>query len=135
MKKLLAVVTQTEGGFRGHVPAAAGLRSPRGHGEAGEGGRHHRGQAHLAAGREGADGFASDQVEIVVAVEAPPPHRPRDDGMDALYDQAWRDFDVTDLEQLLDLDERIKAEKTYTFEEMMRKLGFEAEEPTDEPAE
>ncbi len=135
MKKLLAVVTQTEGGFRGHVPRLPGCEVRAATEKQAKADVITAAKAHLAAGREGADGFASDQVEIVVAVEAPPPHRPRDDGMDALYDQAWRDFDVTDLEQLLDLDERIKAEKTYTFEEMMRKLGFEAEEPTDEPAE
>ena len=74
-------------------------------------------------------------MEIVVAIEAPPPARPRPDGMDALYDQAHREFDPTELEQLLDIEERIKTERGCTFEEMMNELGFDAEEPAGESAE
>ena len=135
MQKLLAIVHRTEYGFRGHVPRLPGCEVRAATEKQAEADIINAANAHLAAGREGANGFAPGQVEIVVAVEAPPPHRPRDDGMDALYDQASRDFDEADLEQLLELDERIKTEKTYTFEEMMRELGFQAEEPTDEPAE
>ena len=135
MKKLLAVVTRTEGGFRGHVPRLPGCEVRAATEKQAGADIISAAKAHLSAGREGANGFAPDQVDIVLMIEAPPPPRPRPDGMDELYDKARRDFDPAELEQLLDIEERIKEEKGGTFEEMMKELGFDAEEPADESAE
>src|SRR5258708_115706 len=128
MKKLLAIVNRTEDGFRGYVLRLPGCEVRAASAEQAEADVIAAAKAHLAAGKEGTYGFAPDQVEIVVAVEAPPPPRPRDDGMDEIYDQMRRDFDPAELEQLLDIEERMKTEKFYTFEEMMDQLGLDAEE-------
>jgi hypothetical protein len=55
--------------------------------------------------------------------------------MDEIYDQMHRDFDPAELEQLLDIEERMKTEKFYTFEEMMDQLGLDTEEPDNELAQ
>jgi predicted RNase H-like HicB family nuclease len=132
MKKLLAVVRRTEDGYRGYVPKLPGCEIYAATAEQAEADVTIAAKAHLAAGNEGTNGFAPDQVEIVVAVEAPPPPRPRDDGMDEIYDQMRRDFDPAELEFFLDAEERMKTEKFYSFEEVMAELGFDPEEPTDE---
>ncbi len=54
--------------------------------------------------------------------------------MDEIYDQMRQNFDPADLESLLDIEERMKTEKFYTFEEVMAELGFDPEEPTNEQA-
>jgi predicted RNase H-like HicB family nuclease len=128
-------VRRTDDGFRGYVPRLPGCEIRAATAEQAEADIAAAARAHIAAGKEGTNGFSSGQVEIVVAVEAPPPPRPRDDGMDEIYDQVHREFDPAELEQLLDIEERIKTEKTYSFEEMMRELGFAAEESTEGPAE
>jgi predicted RNase H-like HicB family nuclease len=135
MKKMLAVVRRTEDGFRGYVPKLPGCEIHAATPEQAEADITAAAKAHLAAGKEGTNGVTPDQVEIVVMIEAPPPARPRPDGMDELYDQAWREFDPAELEQLLDIEERIKAGEGGTFEELMSELGFEVEEPTGESAE
>ncbi len=135
MKKLLAVVRRIEDGFRGYVPRLPGCEVHAATAEQAEADITAAARAHLAAGKEGTNGATPDQVEIVVMVEAPPPARPRPDGMGALYDQAWRDFDPAELEQLLDIEERIKAGEGGTFEELMSELGFEVEEPAGESPE
>ena len=134
MKKLLAIVNRTEDGFRGYVLRLPGCEIHAATAEQAETDIIAAAKAHLAAGKEGTNGFTPDQVEIVVAVEAPPPTRPRDDGMDEIYDRMRQEFDVADLEQLLDMEERMKTEKVYTFEEVMRELGLDAEGPADESA-
>jgi hypothetical protein len=135
MKKLLAIVNRTEDGFRGYVLRLPGCEISAATAEQAEADVIAAAKAHIAAGKEGTNGFAPDQVEIVVAVEAPPPPRPRDDGMDEIYDQMHREFDPAELEQLLDVEERTKTEKGCTFEEMMSELGFDAEESAAEAAE
>jgi predicted RNase H-like HicB family nuclease len=135
MKKLLAIVNRIEDGFRGYVPRLPSCEIHAATAEQAEVDIIAAAKAHLAAGKEGAKGLPPDQIEIVVAVEAPPPPRPRADGMDEIYDQLRRDFDPADLEQLLDIEERMKAERCYTFEGMMDELGFDAEEPAGESAE
>src|SRR5438270_14019649 len=135
MKKLLAIVRRTEHGFRAYVPKLPGCEIRAATAEQAEADIIAAAKAHLAGGKEGVNGLAPDQVEVVVAVEAPPPPRPRADGMDEIYDRLRREFDVADLEQLLDMEERMKTEKLYTFEEVMHELGLDAEEPSDEPAE
>ena len=135
MKKLLAIVNRIEDGFRGYVPRLPGCEIRAATAEQAEADVTAAAKAHLAADKEGTNGFTPDQVEIVVAVEAPPPPRPRADGMDEIYDQMRRDFDPADLEFFLDVEERMKTEKSYTFEEVMAELGFDPEEPTDGRAE
>ncbi len=131
MKKLLAVVRRIKDGFRGYVPKLPGCEIYATTAEQGEADITAAAKAHLAAGKEGTNGFAPDQVEIVVAIEAPPPPRPRDDGMDEIYDQMRRDFDPAELEFFVDAEERMNTEKFYSFEEVMTELGFDPE-PTDE---
>jgi predicted RNase H-like HicB family nuclease len=133
MKKLLAIVNRTEDGFRGYVPKLPGCEVRAATAEQAEAAIIAAAKAHLAAGKEGTNGFAPGQVEIVVAIEASPP-RPRGDGMDEIYDQMRQNFDPADLESLLDIEERMKTEKFYTFEEVMAELGFDPEEPTNEQA-
>ena len=135
MKKLLAVVTRSDGEFRGRVLRLPGCEIRAATEEQATAEIVAAAKAHLAAGREGANGYTSDQVEIVVAVEAPPPKRPRDDGLDELYDEAHRTFDPAELEQLLDIEERIKAGEGGAFEELMKELGFDPEGPADESNE
>ncbi len=70
MNKLLAIVERTEDGFRGYVPRLLGCEIRAATAEQAEAEIIAAAKAHLAAGREGTNGFAPDQVEIVVAVEA-----------------------------------------------------------------
>lgn len=115
MKKLLAVVRRTDDGFRGYVPRLPGCEIRAATAEQAEGDVIAAVKAHLAAGKEGSNGFAPDQVEIIVAVEGPPPPRPRADGMDEIYDRLRRDFDPAAMEILLDWEEREWVEMTDDF--------------------
>jgi predicted RNase H-like HicB family nuclease len=133
MKKLLAVVRRIEGGFRGYVPKLPGCEIRAETAEQAEADITAAAKAHLAAGKEGANGLAPDQVEVVVAVEAPPPPRPRADGMDEIYDRLRREFNPADLEDFLDWENKEWVEITDDF---LRELEGEAtEQPVDEAQE
>jgi predicted RNase H-like HicB family nuclease len=129
MKKLLAIVERKDGGFRGYVPRLPGCEVRAATAEQAEADIQIAARAHLAANKEGTNGIRPDDVELIAAIEAPPPPRPRDDGMDDVYDRLHRDFKPEDLEFFLHLDEQ----KWITFEELMAGLGLDATEPaTDE---
>ena len=129
MGKILAIVERKDGGFHGYVPRLPGCEVRAATAEQAEADIQAAARAHLAANKEGTNGIRPEDVEIIVAIEAPPPPRPRGDGMDEIYDQLDREFKPEDLEFFLHLDEQ----KWITFEELMASLGLDAKEPsTDE---
>jgi predicted RNase H-like HicB family nuclease len=130
MKKLLAIVQPTADGFRGYVPRLPGCEVRAATAEQAEADISDAARAHLAANKDGTNGFRPDEVEIVVAVQPlPPPLRHRGDGLDEIYNEMGNDFNPEELELLLNWDEH----KWFTFEEVMAELGLDAtESPTGE---
>jgi predicted RNase H-like HicB family nuclease len=115
MKKYLAVVDRCDGGgFRGYLPRVPGCEVHAATAEEAEAKIIEAGRARITA----ENGVKPEEVEIVAAVEAPPPPRPRPDGMDAIYDQARRDFDPKCLEVLLNWENEV----WYPFEDILRDL-------------
>src|SRR5438270_12571397 len=133
MKKLLAIVRRTEHGFRAYVPKLPGCEIRAATAEQAEADIIAAAKAHLAGGKEGVNGLAPDQVEVVVAVEAPPPPRPRADGMDEIYDRLRREFNPEDLEDFLDWENKGWVEITDEF--LHEHEGETAEQPVDEAQE
>jgi predicted RNase H-like HicB family nuclease len=125
MKKILAVVRRTEDGYRGYVPKLPGCEIRAATAEQAEADIATAARAHLAAGKEGTNGFALDQVEIVVAVEPIPPQRPSANGSDDVF-HSWGYELPSDeiLEAMLNPEEH----KWLTFEEVMCELGLDAED-------
>jgi hypothetical protein len=133
MKRLLAVVRRIDDGFRGYVPRLPGCEVRAATAEQAEAAVIAAARAHLAAGKEGTNGMAPDQVEIIAAVEAPPPPRPRDDGMDEIYDRMRREFNPEELEVFPDWESQEWVEMTDDF---LRELeGGAPEQPVDETKE
>jgi predicted RNase H-like HicB family nuclease len=80
-------------------------------------------RAHLATTPEAANGA----VEVVVAEDVWQERR-KGDGLDDVYNQMARDFNVLDLEQFFDLDE----EKLIPFEDVIREFEtLEQQGPPD----
>ena len=131
MTKLLAIVEPTEDGFRGYVPRLPGCEVHAATAEQTEVDLTAAARAHLAAHREGTNGFDPDRVEIVVVVEPPPPApRQRGDGLDEIFNKMGSGFNPEELEFFLNLDEQ----KFVSFEEVMSELGFAATEESSAEA-
>ncbi len=130
MTKLLAIVEPTEDGFRGYVPRLPGCEVRAATAEQAEADIQSAARTHLAAHKDGTNGFHPDKVVIVVVVKPPPPPpRQRGDGLDEIYNQMDDYFNPEHLELLLNWEEQ----QWFTFEEVMAELGFEAtESATDE---
>ena len=129
MKKLLAVVRRTDGAFRGYVPKLPGCEIHAATAAQAEVDITAAAKAHLAAGKEGTNGMAPDQVEIAVVVEPAIPEHLSGDGEEAAL-QRWGYELPSDemLEAMLHPEEH----EWMTFEEMMAELGFDLEEPSAE---
>jgi predicted RNase H-like HicB family nuclease len=127
MKKYLAIVDRCDGGFRGYLPRVPGCEVRAATAEEASTSIVAAARARLTAD----NGGKPEEIEILVAVEAPPPSRPRGDGMDEIYDEARRNFDPLELEFFLHLDEQ----QWCSFEDIAAELGIEPEGPTlDEAA-
>jgi predicted RNase H-like HicB family nuclease len=126
MKKLLAVVRRTEDGFRGYVPKLPGCEVHAATAEQAEADVIAAARAHLAAGKEGTNGMSLDTVEIVPAVEPPPPPPPPADVEDvAAYYWGFEFLSDEELEAMLNPEDH----QWFTFEEVMRELGYDEAEP------
>jgi predicted RNase H-like HicB family nuclease len=128
MKKMLAVVRRTEDGFRGYVPKLPGCEIRAATAEQAEAEITVAARAHLAAGKEGTNGTAPDQVEIAVVVEPPLPEHLRADDADPIARWGWELPSDEELDRFLNPDDY----EWVTFEEMMTELGFDPEEPSVE---
>jgi predicted RNase H-like HicB family nuclease len=125
--KYLAVVDHCEGGFRGYVPRLPGCEVRAATAEEAEASIIAAARARLTAD----NGVKPEDVEVIVAVEAPPPPRPRGDGMDEVYDQARRGFDPLLLERLFDWEK----EPCCSFEDILRDMEEDAPEARADGAE
>ena len=125
MSKLLAVVRRTEEGFRGYVPKLPGCEIHAATAERAEADITAAARAHLAAGEEGANGAAPDQIEIAVVVEPEIPEQYRGDGEEAALMRWGYELPDDMLEALLNPDEH----EWLTFEDIVTELGLEEEEP------
>ena len=125
MQKLLAVVRRTDDGFRGYVPRLPGCEIRAATAEQAEAGLTAAARSHIAAGKEGANGFALDEIEIVVVVEPIPPQRIyANEWDDALHRWGYELPSDETLEAMLNPEEH----KWLTFEEVMCELGLDPEE-------
>ncbi len=117
--KYLALVERTPDGFRDYAHRLAGC------------------QVFAATAKEAEDGIIAavkarpnavkdnGQVEVIVAVQGPAPKRPRDDGMDELYDQFQKEFTPEELEWVLTFDPEKVLADCITGEELLRQLEEE----------
>jgi predicted RNase H-like HicB family nuclease len=124
MWKLLANVQETQGGFRGYIPCLPGCEACGATVEEVEVNLTAAVRKHLADHSE--NGVKPDEVEVIIAVEAPRPPRPSDERLAAIYDESWRPLTQEDLEFFLHLDEQ----QWVSFEEVMSELGLDAAEQT-----
>ena len=129
MTKLLAIVEPTEDGFRGYVPRLPGCEVRAATAEQAEADIQSAARAHLAANKEGTNGFHPGAAEIVVVVKPPPsPPRQRGDGLDEIFNQMRDDITAEELELLLNWEEH----KWFTFDEVMAELGLETTESAND---
>jgi predicted RNase H-like HicB family nuclease len=125
MKKILAIVRRTEDGFRGYVPKLPGCEIRAATAEQAEADLTAAARAHVAAGKEGTNGFAADEVEFAVVVEPIPPERIYANETDeAIHRWGYELPDDETLEAMLNPDEH----KWLTFEEVMSELGLDPED-------
>jgi predicted RNase H-like HicB family nuclease len=129
MKKILAVVRRTEVGYRGYVPKLPGCEIHAATAEQAEVDLTAAARAHLAAGREGTNGTAPDQVEIAVVVEPPLPEHLRADDADPVARWGWELPSDDMLEALLHPEEHEWVEMDDKF---LRELEEMAEQPKNE---
>jgi predicted RNase H-like HicB family nuclease len=112
--KYLAVVDRCEGGFRGYVPRLPGCEVRAATAEEAEANIIAAARARLTAD----NGVKPEDIEVIVAVEAPPPPRPRGDGLDEVYDRLRREFDPKCLELLMNWENEV----WYPFEDILEDL-------------
>jgi hypothetical protein len=126
--KYLAIVERCDGGFRGYLPRVPGCEVRAATAEEAEANIIAAGRRQLTAD----NGVKPEEVEVIVAVEAPPPPRPRSDGLDEVYDRLRREPDLKSLELLMNWENEV----WYPFEDILKDLEDEGPPPaTDGPKE
>jgi predicted RNase H-like HicB family nuclease len=129
MKKILAVVRRTEDGYRGYVPKLPGCEIRAATAEQAEENLTAAARAHVAAGKEGTNGFAADEVEFAVVVEPPLPEHLRKKDADPVTRWGWELPSDEMLEALLHPEEHEWVEMDDDF---LRELEEMPEQSKDE---
>jgi predicted RNase H-like HicB family nuclease len=129
MKKMLAVVRRTEDGYRGYVPKLPGCEVRAATPEQAEEDLTAAARAHVAAGKEGTNGFAADEVEFAVVVEPPLPEHLRKEDADPVTRWGWKLPSDEMLEALLHPEEHEWVEMDDDF---LRELEEMPEQAKDE---
>jgi hypothetical protein len=121
--KYLAIVERCDGGFRGYLPRVPGSEVRAATAEEASANIIAAGRARITAD----NGVDPDEVEIIVAVEAPPPPRPRADGLDEVYERMRKDYES--LELLINWENEV----WYPFEDLLEELDAEDGAPPQAP--
>ena len=115
MKKILAVVRRAEDGYRGYVPKLPGCEVRAATAEQAEVDLTAAAYAHIAAGKEGTNGFAPGQVEFAVVVEPSLPERLQRADADPIARWGWELPSDEMLEALLHPEEHEWVEMDDDF--------------------